>query len=136
MYQGAGLHRFLCYLFSLFSQPVPDCTVTRSTLLLPTTQLNMFTVHVTWSLDASSAFAMDIDGSDTIGRVKDKVARELKVDARNLTLHHEGDELSDVSAVVSGTLLVEGSMITARPSKRCEARMELASLGLSANTMS
>eukprot|EP01059_Diplonema_ambulator_P011678 TRINITY_DN2170_c0_g2_i1.p1 TRINITY_DN2170_c0_g2~~TRINITY_DN2170_c0_g2_i1.p1 ORF type:complete len:310 (+),score=56.32 TRINITY_DN2170_c0_g2_i1:141-932(+) len=63
-------------------------------------------------------------------KVREKVAQELKVDPRDVTMFHEGDELCDMSIGVSETVLVEGSTVEARPSRRFEARVELSRQGL------
>eukprot|EP01059_Diplonema_ambulator_P011676 TRINITY_DN2170_c0_g1_i6.p1 TRINITY_DN2170_c0_g1~~TRINITY_DN2170_c0_g1_i6.p1 ORF type:complete len:177 (+),score=34.86 TRINITY_DN2170_c0_g1_i6:572-1102(+) len=86
----------------------------------------MFTVHVEWCLDATATPAVDVAGTDTVGAVRGKVAEALKVDPLDLRLYVDGDELGDMSVAASDTVLVEGSTVEARPSKRCEARVEIA----------
>eukprot|EP01059_Diplonema_ambulator_P037077 TRINITY_DN9618_c0_g1_i1.p1 TRINITY_DN9618_c0_g1~~TRINITY_DN9618_c0_g1_i1.p1 ORF type:complete len:292 (+),score=88.15 TRINITY_DN9618_c0_g1_i1:39-914(+) len=88
----------------------------------------MFTVFVLW-VDGSTP-AVDVRGTDTVGRVKDKAAEELKVGADDFTLLLEGEEMDNPCVVVSDTTLVEGSTVEARPSKRFVARRELAEMGL------
>eukprot|EP01059_Diplonema_ambulator_P020039 TRINITY_DN3372_c0_g1_i2.p1 TRINITY_DN3372_c0_g1~~TRINITY_DN3372_c0_g1_i2.p1 ORF type:complete len:399 (+),score=79.45 TRINITY_DN3372_c0_g1_i2:49-1245(+) len=90
----------------------------------------MFTIYVDWSIDATAIPTVDVAGSDTINFVREKVAEELKVDPRSLTMFFDGDELDDMSMVVSETLLVEGSTVEVRPSRRFEAVRELEAMKL------
>eukprot|EP01059_Diplonema_ambulator_P011674 TRINITY_DN2170_c0_g1_i2.p1 TRINITY_DN2170_c0_g1~~TRINITY_DN2170_c0_g1_i2.p1 ORF type:complete len:294 (+),score=69.05 TRINITY_DN2170_c0_g1_i2:572-1453(+) len=94
----------------------------------------MFTVHVEWCLDATATPAVDVAGTDTVGAVRGKVAEALKVDPLDLRLYVDGDELGDMSVAASDTVLVEGSTVEARPSKRCEARAEVKRLGLNCSS--
>lgn len=72
---------------------------------------------------------MEVDGKDTIGDVAEKAAEALEVDACDMTLHHDGVALDELSENVTQTTLGEGSEVEARPSEKVVAKRGLGTWG-------